>query len=222
VQTQIFITVFTNLFLIPLVIQMWRVKKYYSSIIAASTMITSMMYHLGDSLHARLFWMNPGQWHRLDTLFTILVFQTTFSYFIACKYVRTREVMNVLSLIVAIFCQEANPWNVLFTIIPILFPGVALLIHKVYVSLSHGQNSSSRVEEEMLAREEEVVISFSSKRIMIGCGLTAIALVFFVFGLDEDHDWLRLNHGLWHLFIGLASYYLVSSKIITLISEKQQ
>jgi predicted membrane channel-forming protein YqfA (hemolysin III family) len=45
-----------------------------------------------------------------------------------------------------------------------------------------------------------------------GLTLGTIALVFFVRGLDEDNDYLRINHGLWHFFVGLAIYFVYHSK----------
>ena len=37
--------------------------------------------------------------------------------------------------------------------------------------------------------------------------MLAIGLLFFTKGLDEHTDYLRLNHGLWHLFLGWSSWY---------------
>jgi predicted membrane channel-forming protein YqfA (hemolysin III family) len=33
---------------------------------------------------------------------------------------------------------------------------------------------------------------------------------FFVNGLKEKNDYLRLNHGFWHMFAGVAHYYGMS------------
>ena len=38
--------------------------------------------------------------------------------------------------------------------------------------------------------------------------LLSIACVFFYFGLDDDNDYLRIFHGMWHTFGNLASFYL--------------
>lgn len=45
-----------------------------------------------------------------------------------------------------------------------------------------------------------------NRKIYIGLGLLTVAFAFFARGLDEDNDYLRLNHGLWHLFSSLAFY----------------
>jgi hypothetical protein len=52
----------------------------------------------------------------------------------------------------------------------------------------------------------------------IGFILAVVAFYFFKQGLDEDNDYLRLNHGMWHLLIGLSSYFVVSSKSVLIYS----
>ena len=39
--------------------------------------------------------------------------------------------------------------------------------------------------------------------------LMCISLIFFYKGLDDLNDYLRIWHGLWHVFIGLTSFYLI-------------
>jgi predicted membrane channel-forming protein YqfA (hemolysin III family) len=54
----------------------------------------------------------------------------------------------------------------------------------------------------------------SSKPFYIGLAFMAIALFFFVRGLDDDNDYLRFNHGLWHLFVGISFYFLYNVKAL--------
>ncbi len=37
--------------------------------------------------------------------------------------------------------------------------------------------------------------------------ILVIAGQFFISGLSEHEDYLRINHGLWHAFAGVAHYY---------------
>lgn len=39
-------------------------------------------------------------------------------------------------------------------------------------------------------------------------GLVAVALIFFALGLDEEKDYMRIYHGLWHFLAGLGGYLL--------------
>jgi hypothetical protein len=38
-----------------------------------------------------------------------------------------------------------------------------------------------------------------------------IAIFFFILGLDDENDYLRIYHGLWHTFGSIASFYLWQS-----------
>jgi predicted membrane channel-forming protein YqfA (hemolysin III family) len=46
-----------------------------------------------------------------------------------------------------------------------------------------------------------------NRNFYIAFGILIIAMVFFVRGLDEDNDYLRLNHGLWHMSASLSAYF---------------
>lgn len=40
-----------------------------------------------------------------------------------------------------------------------------------------------------------------------------IAFLFFYKGLDDHNDYLRFYHGLWHLFVGIFSFYVWQCKL---------
>jgi len=189
--------------MIPLSLQLWKGELYYESLISSSCLLTSILYHSGETLNARLFEMNPGQWHRLDTLFSILMFQSMFFYVVCLKNWHRRDQLQWMSLVVALVCQEANPWNVLFTIFPICFPIVIVGIYSVYFQFT------ATTQKEVLFVAEE---PYNKKALIAACSLGLLSFCFFYLGLDEDRDWLRINHSLWHLLIGLASFFLVKSK----------
>lgn len=44
-------------------------------------------------------------------------------------------------------------------------------------------------------------------RLLLGLAATGVAFVFFYFGLEEEKDYLRLCHGLWHACMGVATYF---------------
>jgi predicted membrane channel-forming protein YqfA (hemolysin III family) len=46
------------------------------------------------------------------------------------------------------------------------------------------------------------------KNLYIGVGFLFIAVIFFIKALDDKLDYLRIYHGIWHLFIGISFYYL--------------
>jgi predicted membrane channel-forming protein YqfA (hemolysin III family) len=47
-----------------------------------------------------------------------------------------------------------------------------------------------------------------------GACFIVVAFFFFARGLDEDNDYLRLNHGLWHVFSSIAFHFFLSAKVL--------
>lgn len=91
------------------------------------------------------------------------------------------------TLMVAILAQEKDPWNIHYTVGPILgFFGIGV-VSNILLGLG-----LPRYDYGMMKR---------------GMGFLAVGIFFFVKGLDEETDYLRIHHGLWHAFLGIASYY---------------
>lgn len=55
-----------------------------------------------------------------------------------------------------------------------------------------------------------VQITYNINRLIASIIILVIAGQFFINGLDEKNDYLRFNHGLWHMFAGLAHYWGMS------------
>ena len=49
---------------------------------------------------------------------------------------------------------------------------------------------------------------FDAKNFVMGFGLLAAALPFFIAGLDDDNDPFRLYHGMWHVVGSFSSLFL--------------
>jgi hypothetical protein len=81
--------------------------------------------------------MSEGQWHRLDNIFAIQCFSTLFVYLAAVPDVRTHLTVNFLSLGITIVTQEKDPWNVLFTVVPVVtvFLGFVSVVVLRYVCI---------------------------------------------------------------------------------------
>lgn len=50
-------------------------------------------------------------------------------------------------------------------------------------------------------------VKYNFNRLFASIGILLMAGQFFINGLVEKNDYLRLNHGLWHMFVGIAHYY---------------
>ena len=100
-----------------------------------------------------------------------------------------QDLLRAVFFCLTLFCQELGPWKIECTIIPILFCALCLLWN---VCLIWPQLERRSHFNHLWRR---------------GFVLMALALIFFYRGLDEDNDYLRINHGLWHLCIGFSVYY---------------
>eukprot|EP01128_Nolandella_sp_AFSM9_P012856 TRINITY_DN9696_c0_g1_i1.p1 TRINITY_DN9696_c0_g1~~TRINITY_DN9696_c0_g1_i1.p1 ORF type:complete len:209 (+),score=25.68 TRINITY_DN9696_c0_g1_i1:42-668(+) len=187
-----FTTVLTNLSLVPVIFSSFRQKKYVHSVIFVFTFFTSLFYHMSEVIvSTHVLGMTGGQWHRIDTVCSILNFQLISLYFADFKDKNIEGAIRWGLLLFALICQEKSPWEVIYTIIPIV---AAVLVMVIKLSLE---------------RRAPVV---NTRRITWAGLFGVIALYFFAVGLDDKNDWLRLNHGMWHTFAGLSLFFALQSK----------
>ena len=60
------------------------------------------------------------QWHKLDNVFSIQCFACLFIYLSCLPTLRAHLLMNFFSMGTIMLLQEKNPWNELYTIVPVL------------------------------------------------------------------------------------------------------
>eukprot|EP01133_Synstelium_polycarpum_P008409 gene8409-9890_t len=193
---QAFIAFATNLSCIPLGYLLIRRGHAYEAIVGIACAVSSMMYHVGEVYDKtplfKLTGMSAGQWHRLDNIFTILAFQALMFFLMEHNHPQIVDLLRWSFLVVTIYCQERAPWNIMYTIIPIgasLFLLIATFVYK-----------------------RKVPEWIKNRYFFYGAICFVIAGFFFARGLDDDNDYLRLNHGIWHLFIGFAFYFIFQSR----------
>lgn len=153
-------------------------------------MVTSILYHWAEISGSRIFGMSSGNWHRLDNVFGILIAQSLFLYFADFHSAEVNELFRWLCLVVTLFFQEKGPWLEINMILPIVFAAHLMIVKFLY---------DRRVPN-------------VNQNLLWGFVLSVIGVYFFYKGLDNEHDWLRLSHGLWHSFIGAATYFFMCSK----------
>ena len=189
------VSVLTNLTGVPIIARMLVQARMGHAVILVWTMITSMLYHLGDALYVAPLGMTPGSWHRLDNIFAIASFQVLFATLLFPDSLSpsSRDVLSWGLFAWTIVCQEAGPWDLKFTIIPLLTSALVSLAVFLFTP-PHSRPT------------------FAATEVKVGLAIVAVAAFFFSRGLDEDNDWIRLNHGLWHFFIALAFYTLASAR----------
>jgi len=179
------ITGLSNFTFIPTILLNFIWERHFESYISLFTMVTSFMYHFTESLNIEIY-MEPGKWHILDNIGSICCFNALIITYMNIKTEDKRLKLNLASLILVIVLQTENPWNLLNTIVPILLFGI-LLIYDYYI---HG------------------VPEFNYKELVRAFSVFIVAIAMFVKGLDEHSDYLRIAHSLWHMFMGICSFYL--------------
>ncbi len=110
------------------------------------------------------------------------------------SHTKTVELIKVLFLVLTLWMQERGPWKLQNTFIPILLsvPVALFFLWKT----PHWY------------RPQYSFFYFS-----MGWVITVIGVYFFVIGLDDKNDYLRMNHGLWHTFASLAAFCFLNAKL---------
>lgn len=89
---------------------------------------TSTMYHLCEVLNQDIF-LEELKWHRLDNIFVITGVSIWTLHISGSGHARKTI---YFSLVVSILTQEKDPWNLLYTIIPIVTFDIVAIILKLW------------------------------------------------------------------------------------------
>jgi hypothetical protein len=96
------------------------------------------------------------------------------------------EVLYSLALTISIICQERDPWNINYTLLPIGIFFTIYLLNRIF-----GKRGTK----------------FNRKMLRKGLCYYFSALPFFYFALNEYTDYLRIAHGVWHLVVSVGAFY---------------
>ncbi|KAL0490385.1 CA4 [Acrasis kona] len=229
--------VVTNGFIAPLIIECYHAEHYTEVVIGFMTFLTSVCYHVCEALRMRIWDMNDGNWHRLDNVFIVLSAQNLLYYiFFALeardtaiwdnpeemknhekehlehfkKEERVHNLFRWVGLAFCLTCQEKAPWKIFYTILPIALPGACAMLRMVIL-----------VPRQYKPR-------YNWRAMFTAMALLGIGVIFFVFGLDEKKDYLRIYHGLWHVFGAFGFYAFFhcknpsSERVLTKDNLKQE
>ncbi|CAK9065624.1 unnamed protein product [Durusdinium trenchii] len=164
----------TNLAFVPVFVLTYQEGMHYECIIGFFTMVTSSLYHVCESLQA---------------VTALLLNIANFAQ--GPRPSAFRELRNSLATSVVVCFQVASPWNLMHTILPLVFGFVLLL-----VELAYWRRLPSFGKADLF------------KTLLCG---SAAGLCFYK-GLDETKDYLRLWHGGWHLCVSAMTYFSVKSQ----------
>lgn len=192
------ITGVTNFVSIPAIVMVYKKGLYFQFCIGFFTFFTSLMYHSLDSVLWPHLYIRAQEWHKLDNIGSIMCFVTLMIYWMdnlqhkengtyhSKQFCNTDLILNLCGLFLTMIMQANHPWELQNTIIPIL----------IFIAICLFKNICIRP-----ARFNKAYM----KRGLIWMGL---AVYCFIKGLDEDSDYLRIYHGLWHCGGSISSFYL--------------
>lgn len=196
------IAVVSNMSCVPLAVSCTRRGLPYETIVGTCCALCSLMYHVGEIYPNHPLYMasglTAGQWHRLDNVFSILSFSALLFFLMDIRSTKIAESLRWMSVAMTLYCQEKAPWDIAYTAMPISVPLVMLVGHCVHQKVTTGR------APQFLA----------SRQFAMGMGSMVIAIVCFVRGLDDHNDWLRMWHGMWHLWVGVGFYHLFHARAV--------
>ena len=192
------IVVVTNAAAIPIVrVLLRRTDVQFEGLVAMMSALTSFMYHTCEVSNQEIY-LTELEWHRLDNVFVIAGICIFILHMTGNSHSR---VLVYLALVVSILFQERYPWDLRFTIAPIVLFSLVACINR-------------------LLHWHQVKVVYNWPYCLKTGGLLAVGSYFFIKGLDEYDDYLRFNHGMWHLFSG-AIYYGLQACEATKVSVKK-
>eukprot|EP00906_Rhabdomonas_costata_P019340 RCo028264 len=188
VAGMVVVTVLSNLAGLPAAAVLYRQRNMdFELFLCLGTFVTSMCYHLCESLGTSL-WLTEVQWHRLDNVMAISSFMCWFVYLCDFTDRRARDACRFAVMAVVLVLQEGAPWDERFTFGPVLATALLFLLKRWLVDGCGPKCDPNRLRTGLL--------------------LQSLGVLCFIRGLDNDTDPLRIFHGLWHVFISGACYFL--------------
>ena len=177
----------SNLPIAPTIFLMHYHGDIFSYYLGYFSMLTSIMYHICESLDIKIF-LEQLKWHELDNIGAMYSFsQMSLPLTKLNKNINYKTKKNYLFLFLILLFQQRGPWVLTNTILPLAFDFSLAIFQIVKYGLPW----------------------YNKKAMYHAFALMCISLIFFYKGLDDLNDYLRIWHGLWHVFIGLTSFYLI-------------
>ncbi|RNF21422.1 uncharacterized protein Tco025E_03472 [Trypanosoma conorhini] len=179
-------TVVSHLPMIPTAYLFWKRRYVYEMCIATFGLASSLLYHTCQSFDATMFLDELG-WHRLDNIAVLAGMGMWFVFICTFKNPVVERSAKYFTLLASVLIEEKDPWNVAYTVAPIvLFACIPLAVF-------------------LYSRRLPAV---EYRHLVTAAVFMGFAVPFFIAGLDDAEDPCRIYHGLWHLLGGIASYFM--------------
>ncbi|CAD8133704.1 unnamed protein product [Paramecium octaurelia] len=185
------ITGLSNFATVPALYVVKKQNMIYQFYIGIFTLLTSFMYHTLESFDCSYFIIEEGGWHRLDNIGSITCFQMLFTQLSDFQNLEFETILNYFGLLVTMICQAKSPWDLNYTIGPILLQALICLL--------------------VILKRKRLPKLIKAK-LQKGFIVSLFAALFFTLSQDEFKDYLRFYHGMWHVCVGVFSFYMWQTK----------
>ncbi|CBH12818.1 hypothetical protein, conserved [Trypanosoma brucei gambiense DAL972] len=180
------LSVVSHATLVPTVYHFLRKRYAYESVLGVFGLTASLMYHICEAFDAKFF-MSSLAWHRVDNILVISLLGAWSVYMCALHDPFVERFTKYSLMMLCLIFQTRGPWEAVNSVFP---AAVSFSIPiGVYV-----------YRRRIPALEIGRLVGF----ILI----MAVAVIFFIKGLDDKRDHFRMYHSLWHFFCGIASYLM--------------
>lgn len=130
----------SNLALIPCIILSMKFQADLDCFFMLLTLTSSFMYHFCESLQYNLI-MSDKHWHVLDNIGSICNMINLSLMF--CKLNNTqRRRLNLISLFFVLILQFSDPWNLMYTITPVIIGIIYLVVNNLLYYKSKKENKN--------------------------------------------------------------------------------
>ena len=187
------ITMFTNISWIPTLLLLYRRRMNYHLFLGILTTVSAIFYHFLESFSIKYFILSKDNWHKLDNIGGISCSVSLIIYLMNNENQEVDAYLNYFNMILILILQEKSYTNIKYTIFPLA------LFFCIYLG-------------KFLFIIRKLPI-YNWKIFKKSVYLLAICIFCFSRGLNRKQDYLRIFHGLWHLFLGINSFYFFQSRI---------
>ena len=180
------ITGLSNISSVPITLLTYKKGNTFVFMLAVFSIITSFFYHICESLDIVIF-LRQLKWHELDNIGAICSLNSLI--LVLTRYhedIEKQKMLNYFSIFMALLFQERNPWDLTNTLLPIFI----FLFIAIYDWIKVGRPK------------------FNYEVLWVGGVFLVAAIAMFVKGLDDGNDYLRIYHSLWHILIGISTFFL--------------
>lgn len=194
------ITGLTNFLCFPALFIVYYKRMLFAFMIGSFTFLCSLLYHSLESLEIPKLYLTISDWHRLDNIGSImtLIYLAVFlmdnidkssQEYSSQHECVTDRALCYLALFLTMIMQTKHPWDLENTIVPVaLF--YMILVGKIIFYRAPRVN-----------------------KVNLNKGLTVLGfgIICFYKGLDDNNDYLRIWHGMWHCCGSIALFFFYQS-----------